>query len=112
MQISGELAEIYSQMPQDQARKYEAFRKLVFARFGISAEHFRRKFRSLTKKPEESYSQLGHNLVRYLEKWLEQVNVETLGYEKYYRARTILFGFAWRTKIFSEGQTAQNCSTN
>ena len=65
-------------MPLEQAQEYEVFRKLVYSRFGIDAEHLRRKFRALRRKPEESYYQLGANLVRYLEKWLEQANVETL----------------------------------
>ena len=53
-QISGELSEIYSQVPENQARDYEAVRKLVFSRFGINTEHLRRKFRQLIKKPERS----------------------------------------------------------
>ncbi|XP_078243494.1 uncharacterized protein LOC144587289 [Pogona vitticeps] len=65
-------------MPLDQARDYEAYRELVFSRFGINAEHLRWKFQALIKKLEESYSQLGANLVRYLEKWLEQAKVKTL----------------------------------
>ena len=77
-QISGELAKIYAHMPQEKAREYEAFKKLVFARFGINVEHLRWKFRALTKKPEETYSQLGANMQRYLEKWLEQAGVENL----------------------------------
>ena len=56
-QISGELAEINSQMPLDQARDYEECKNLVLSRFEINAELLRWKFRALTKQPEESYSQ-------------------------------------------------------
>ena len=65
-------------MPIELIKDYSEFKKLVFARYGINAEHLRQKFRTLTKKPEESYSRLGTNLVRYFEKWLEQANVESL----------------------------------
>ena len=77
-QISGDLAELYSQMPFEQARDFEAHRKMVYPRFGINAEHFRRKFHSFTKKPEESYSQLGAKLLQCLDKWMEHENVTSL----------------------------------
>ena len=50
----------------------------MFARYGINAEHLRQKFRTLTKKPDESYTQLGANLARYLDKWLAQEKVQTI----------------------------------
>ena len=40
-QISGDLADIYSQMPLEQVREYEAYKKMVFLRSGINAEHLR-----------------------------------------------------------------------
>ena len=55
-QISGGLAEIYAEMPIELIKDYTEFKKLVFARYGINSEHLRQKFRSLTKKPEESYN--------------------------------------------------------
>ena len=46
---------------------------------------------ALIKKPEESYSQLGANVVRCLEKWIEQENVTSpeemkiiIGLEQFY----------------------------
>ena len=77
-QISGDLAELYSQMPLEQARDFEAYRKMVYSRFGIYAEYLRRKFHSLTKKPEESYSHLGAKLTQCLDKWMEHENVTSL----------------------------------
>ncbi|XP_078239043.1 uncharacterized protein LOC144585766 [Pogona vitticeps] len=76
--ISAEMSEIYVSMSEDQARNYEIFKKLVYSRFGITSEKLRQKFRQLSKKPDESYSQFGANLVRYLQKWLEQSQVRTL----------------------------------
>ena len=77
-QISGDLAEQYSQMPLEQARDFEAYRKMVYSRFGINAEHLRRKFRALTKRPEESYSQIVAKLLQCLDKWMEHENVTSL----------------------------------
>ena len=42
--ISRDLAELYSQMPLEQARDFEAYRKMVYSRFGVNAEHLRQKF--------------------------------------------------------------------
>ena len=47
-------------------------------RFGSNAEHLRWKFRALTKQPEEYYSQLGANLIKYLGKCLQQEGAETV----------------------------------
>ena len=90
-QISGGLAEIYAEMPLELIKNYDEFKKLVFARYGINAEQLRQRFRSLNKKPEESYSQFGANLTRYLDKWIQQEGVETvqdlkniIGLEQFY----------------------------
>ena len=77
-QISDELAHIYAQMSLDLVRDFEEFKKLVFLRLGISAEHLRQKYRALTKNPQESYSQLGANLMKYLDKWLQQEGIESV----------------------------------
>ena len=44
-QINGDLAELYSQMPLEQARDFTTYKKMVYSRFGKNAEHLRRKFR-------------------------------------------------------------------
>ncbi|XP_078239148.1 uncharacterized protein LOC144585818 [Pogona vitticeps] len=75
--ISGSLAEVYSEMPQELMRDFAEFKKLVFARHGINAEQLRQRFRSLTKKPEQTFTQVGAQLVRLLEKWLSQEGTET-----------------------------------
>ena len=76
-QISGELDEIWAQMPR-KSKRIRSLKLFFCKRFGISAEPLRQKFRALTKKPKESYSHLGANMMRYLEKWLEPSEVQTL----------------------------------
>uniref|UniRef100_A0ABM5GM15 SCAN box domain-containing protein n=1 Tax=Pogona vitticeps TaxID=103695 RepID=A0ABM5GM15_9SAUR len=75
--ISGSLAEVYAEMPVELLKDFAEFKKLVFARHGITAEQLRQKFRSLTKKPEQTFTQVGAQLVRLLEKWLSQEGTET-----------------------------------
>ncbi|XP_078234983.1 uncharacterized protein LOC144583976 [Pogona vitticeps] len=75
--ISGSLAEVYAEMPVELLKDFAEFKKLVFARHGINAEQLRQKFRSLTKKPEQTFTQVGAQLVRLLEKWLSQEGTET-----------------------------------
>ena len=77
-QISGGRAEIYAEMPIELIKNYEEYKKLVFARYGVNSEHLRQKFRALTKKPDESYSQFGASLIRFLDKWIQQEKVETV----------------------------------
>ena len=77
-QIIGCLAEVYAEMPIKMIKNYSEFKKLVFARFGINAEQLRQRFRTLSKKPDESYTQLGANLAKYLDKWLAQEGVQTI----------------------------------
>uniref|UniRef100_A0ABM5G5P2 SCAN box domain-containing protein n=1 Tax=Pogona vitticeps TaxID=103695 RepID=A0ABM5G5P2_9SAUR len=75
--ISGSLAEVYAEMPVELMKDFAEFKKLVFARHGINAEQLRQRFRSLTKKPEQTFTQVGAQLVRLLEKWLSQEGTET-----------------------------------
>ncbi|XP_078239566.1 uncharacterized protein LOC144585994 [Pogona vitticeps] len=75
--ISGSLAEVYAEMPEELMKDFAEFKKLVFARHGINAEQLRQRFRSLTKKPEQTFTQVGAQLVRLLEKWLLQEGTET-----------------------------------
>ncbi|XP_078248140.1 uncharacterized protein LOC144588713 [Pogona vitticeps] len=75
--ISGSLAEVYAEMPEELMKDFAEFKKLVFARHGINAEQLRQRFRSLTKKPEQTFTQVGAQLVRLLEKWLLQEGIET-----------------------------------
>ncbi|XP_078245873.1 uncharacterized protein LOC144587973 [Pogona vitticeps] len=75
--ISGSLAEVYAEMPEELLKDFSEFKKLVFARHGINAEQLRQRFRSLTKKPEQTFTQVGAQLVRLLEKWLSQEGTET-----------------------------------
>ncbi|XP_078239157.1 uncharacterized protein LOC144585831 [Pogona vitticeps] len=75
--ISGSLAEVYAEMPEERMKDFAEFKKLVFARHGINAEQLRQRFRSLTKKPEQTFTQVGAQLVRLLEKWLSQEGTET-----------------------------------
>uniref|UniRef100_A0ABM5G4M8 Integrase catalytic domain-containing protein n=1 Tax=Pogona vitticeps TaxID=103695 RepID=A0ABM5G4M8_9SAUR len=75
--ISGSLAEVYAEMPEERLKDFAEFKKLVFARHGINAEQLRQRFRSLTKKPEQTFTQVGAQLVRLLEKWLSQEGTET-----------------------------------
>ncbi|XP_078247519.1 uncharacterized protein LOC144588463 [Pogona vitticeps] len=75
--ICGSLAEVYSEMPQELMKDFAEFKKLVFARHGINAEQLRQRFRSITKKPEQTFTQVGAQLVRLLEKWLSQEGTET-----------------------------------
>ncbi|XP_078244130.1 kelch-like protein 29 isoform X1 [Pogona vitticeps] len=75
--ISGSLAEVYAEMPEELMKDFAEFKKLVFARHGINAEQLRQRFRSLTKKPEQTFTQVGAQLVRLLEKWLSQEGTET-----------------------------------
>ena len=89
--ISGSLAEVYAEMPIELIKDYSEYKKLVFARHGINAEQLRQRFRSLTKKPDETFTQLGANLARYLDKWLAQEGVQTfqelkdiIGLEQFY----------------------------
>ena len=89
--ISGKMAEVYADMPIELSKDYSEFKKLVFLRFGINSEHLRQKFRKLTKRSDETYTQLGFNLERCLDRWLEQENVQTfqqlkaiVGLEQFY----------------------------
>ncbi|XP_078238458.1 uncharacterized protein LOC144584971 [Pogona vitticeps] len=75
--ISGSLAEVYAEMPEELMRDFAEFKKLVFARHGINAEQLRQRFRSITKKPEQTFTQVEAQLVRLLEKWLSQEGTET-----------------------------------
>uniref|UniRef100_A0ABM5EWB8 CCHC-type domain-containing protein n=1 Tax=Pogona vitticeps TaxID=103695 RepID=A0ABM5EWB8_9SAUR len=89
--LSGKMADVYADMPVELSKDYSEFKKMVYNRFGINSEHLRMKFRKLSKKADESYTQLGFNLEKCLDRWLEQENVKTfqelknvVGLEQFY----------------------------
>ena len=77
-QVSGDLTKSYFQLPLEKSKDFEVYKKMVYSRFCINAEHLRWKFHALTKKQEESYSQLGAKLLQCLEKWMERENITSL----------------------------------
>ena len=68
-QLSGKAQQAYAAMPTEEAGQYDKVKEAILRRYDINAETYRQRFRSATRKEEESYRQLAVRLGDLLAKW-------------------------------------------
>lgn len=76
--VNGELAEALAGLQASESTNFELFKERARAKFGLSAEHFRCKFRSIRKMPSESYAQMGTRLVRFYQLWVKGCGIQLI----------------------------------
>ena len=61
-QLSGKAQQAYAAMPTEEAGQYDRVKEAILRRYNINAETYRQRFRSATRKEDESYRQLAVRL--------------------------------------------------
>lgn len=66
-----EAAGVIARLTAEEADDYECVKGCLLKKYRLSAEAFRQKFRSVSKKPEASYAEFAYELRSYLIEWMK-----------------------------------------
>lgn len=92
--LPAEAAEILARLNAEEAECYQDVKRALLAKYKLSPEAFRLKFRKSVKKPNESYSEFAYRLASFQENWLKGADA-----------------FEDKAKMFEEICLEQFCST-
>jgi len=73
--LKGRALDVYSRMPPDQANDYDRLKKALLKRYLLSADGFKKRFRSAKPEAAENPSQFLTRIDNYLERWIELAKV-------------------------------------
>ena len=68
-QLTGKAQQAYAAMSGDMARDYDQVKEAILKRYDINEESYRVRFRGISKKPEESYSEMSIRAADLIRKW-------------------------------------------
>ena len=68
--LKGKAAEAYSQVPFEDATDFQKVKNALYARFKLTAETYRSRFRSMKKENEETFTQFGNRMKTTLNRWI------------------------------------------
>jgi len=78
--LKGRALDVYSRMPSEQAGDYDRLKDALLKRYLLSADGFKKRFRTAKPKAGETPSQFLTRIDNYLERWIELAKV-TKSYE-------------------------------
>ena len=68
--LTGKAREAYARMEAESAGNYEKVKTAILARYDLTPETYRRKFRNSKKYPDESFQEWGIRARRYFDRWV------------------------------------------
>lgn len=68
--LTGRAAEAYNNVPDEISQDYDRVKERLLARFGITPEAHRLRFRNLRRKEREPYTEWAHQMTRAAESWM------------------------------------------
>ncbi|XP_072030803.1 uncharacterized protein [Amphiura filiformis] len=77
--LSGKAKEAYANMSITDSRNYDALKAAILAKYQISAETYRVKFRSTERKPNQTVTEFMNDVKYFLEKWLQYSDISMKG---------------------------------
>ncbi|XP_069585125.1 uncharacterized protein, partial [Ranitomeya imitator] len=75
--LRGKALEAFAALPQEQDGDYEAIKQALIAKYQLTPEVHRRKFRTLQRGPHDSYSDVVHGLGTHFDQWTQGLSVTT-----------------------------------
>ena len=72
--LSGDALDSYSSLAPASAKDYDLVKAAILKRYDVSAETYRQRFRTETRKPTESYMNFGEHLADHLGRWEKAVD--------------------------------------
>ncbi|XP_040271410.1 uncharacterized protein LOC120986769 [Bufo bufo] len=76
--LSGRAAEAYRAIPDEDSTNYAKVKQAILARYVITSEAYRLKFRDIKKLARDTHTEWAHRLQRAAKGWLEATQVNTL----------------------------------
>jgi len=73
-QLKGKALKVFSEMPLSECQDYDILKTRLIATYELVPEHYRKKFRSLTKVSNDSYTDFAFKLSNLFKRWLEGLN--------------------------------------
>lgn len=92
--LPAEAADVLARLGPEEAERYADVKSALLAKYRLSPEAFRLKFREAVKHPGESYSEFVYKLASFLENWMKGARA-----------------FDDKTKMFEEICLEQFCKT-
>ena len=68
--LTGKAREAYARLDSVSAGDYDQLKEAILARYDLTPETYRRKFRDSRRSPDESYLEWGISCRRYFERWV------------------------------------------
>ncbi|XP_077119140.1 uncharacterized protein LOC143775183 [Ranitomeya variabilis] len=75
--LRGKALEAFAALPQEQDGDYEAIKQALIAKYQLTPEVYRKKFRTLLRGPHDSYSDVVHGLGTHFDQWTQGLSVTT-----------------------------------
>ncbi|XP_069611072.1 uncharacterized protein [Ranitomeya imitator] len=75
--LRGKALEAFAALSQEQDGDYEAIKQALIAKYQLTPEVYRRKFRILQRGPHDSYSDVVHGLGTHFDQWTQGLSVTT-----------------------------------
>ncbi|XP_068129027.1 uncharacterized protein [Hyperolius riggenbachi] len=76
--LRGKALEAFVSLPQEEETDFEAIKKAIIARYHLTPEVYRKRFRTVQRGPNDSYLDHACNLRTAFQQWLKGLSVETL----------------------------------
>ncbi|RUS90147.1 hypothetical protein EGW08_002114 [Elysia chlorotica] len=69
--LTGKALDVYSGLSDEESRDYDNVKRVLFQKYLLTAESYRKRFRGTKVDREETYTQLAVRLRRYLDRWVQ-----------------------------------------
>jgi predicted transcriptional regulator len=70
-QLKGKTLKVFAELSTEQCADFEILKERLLTAYELCPEHYRKKFRTLTKSTSESYSEFAFKLTTLFKRWLE-----------------------------------------
>jgi len=69
--ITGKALKVFAEMSDSECTDFDTLKAKILGAYELCPEHYRKKFRSLTKHTNESYADFAFKLTNSFKRWLE-----------------------------------------
>ena len=73
--LTGKALSVFSSLPSDITENYDNLKRELLQYFQYTSEYHRKRFRTVKRSNEESYTQFGFNLMALLDSWLVSCDI-------------------------------------
>ena len=74
--LTGKALDVYTGLGDDEGKDYETLKRVLFQKYMLTAESYRKRFREAKTDNEETYTQLAVRLRRYFDRWVQLSKID------------------------------------